>query len=102
MLKTPVREECKSTNQRKHLTKKASMLYVISSVMVKTDNCLKVHNFQPNGRGKQNEKKFIQNKAKKEKKEQRTSGANTVHLDDYFKTKHTKNYIQYKQNKESS
>lgn len=39
---------------------------------------------------------------KKEKKEQRTSGANTVHLDDYFKTKHTKNYIQYKQNKEFS
>lgn len=45
------------------------MVYVISSAMMKTNNCPKVHNSQANGRGKYNKKKFTQNKAKEENKE---------------------------------
>lgn len=39
---------------------------------------------------------------KKREKGSENSGVNTMQLDDCFKTKHTKNYIKYKMNKESS
>ena len=70
------------------------MLYVISSVMMKTNNCLKVYNFHPNRRGKQNKKKSIQNMAKKRIRNREQVGQIQRTYMTVLK-QNTKNYIKY-------